>query len=64
MGRSAYTLAAEWTGDRKIRKAVDGLLNWIRKGAPRNADGILYHVFRGPEMWSDGFNGALVDFEA
>jgi len=58
MGGSAYALAAEWTGDPEIRQAVDGLLNWIRKAAPRNADGILYHVFRGPEMWSDGFNGA------
>jgi len=58
MGGSAYAKAAEWTGDPAIRQAVDGLLDWIRKGAPRNADGILYHVFRGPEMWSDGFNGA------
>src|ERR1017187_9876561 len=48
----------EWTGDAEIRQAVDGLLNWIRNGAPRNAEGILYHVFNAPEMWSDGFNGA------
>ena len=27
-------------------------------GAPRNAEGILYHVFNAPEMWSDGFNCA------
>jgi rhamnogalacturonyl hydrolase YesR len=58
MGGAAYAKAAEWTGDAEMQQAVDGLLNWIRKGAPRNADGILYHVFRGAEMWSDGINGA------
>jgi rhamnogalacturonyl hydrolase YesR len=58
MGGAAYAKAAEWTGDVQMQQAVDGLLNWIRKGAPRNADGILYHVFRGAEMWSDGLNCA------
>jgi rhamnogalacturonyl hydrolase YesR len=58
MGGCAYAKAAEWTGDTQIRQAVDGLLAWIRKGAPRNAEGILYHVFGAPEMWSDGLNGA------
>ena len=58
MGGAAYAQAAEWTGDPPIRQAVAGLLDWIRKKAPRNADGILYHVFDAPEMWSDGFNGA------
>jgi rhamnogalacturonyl hydrolase YesR len=58
MGGCAYAKAAEWTGDPQIKQAVDGLLNWIRKAAPRNAEGILYHVFGAPEMWSDGLNGA------
>ncbi len=58
MGGAAYAKAAEWTGDAEMQQAVDGLLAWIRKGAPRNADGILYHVFRGAEMWSDGLNCA------
>jgi rhamnogalacturonyl hydrolase YesR len=58
MGGCAYAKAAEWSGDAWIRVAVSGLLDWIRKGAPRNADGILYHVFGAPEMWSDGFNCA------
>lgn len=58
MGGVAYAQAAEWTGDPQMRKAVDGLLEWIRHKAPRSADGVLYHVFDGPEMWSDGFNGA------
>ena len=58
MGGAAYAKASEWTGDAEMQQAVDGLLTWILKGAPRNADGILYHVFRGAEMWSDGINGA------
>jgi rhamnogalacturonyl hydrolase YesR len=58
MGGCAYAKAAEWTGDAEMRQAVNGLLEWIRKGAPRNAEGILYHVFRTPEMWSDGINCA------
>jgi rhamnogalacturonyl hydrolase YesR len=58
MGGPAYAQAAEWTADPGIRQAVDGLLDWIRSKAPRNADGVLYHVFRAPEMWSDGVNCA------
>jgi rhamnogalacturonyl hydrolase YesR len=58
MGGCAYAKAAEWSGDAQMRQAVSGLLEWIRKGAPRNAEGILYHVFGAPEMWSDGFNCA------
>lgn len=57
MGGAAYAQAGEWTADPAIRLAVQGLLEWIRTKAPRSADGTLYHVF-GPEMWSDGFNGA------
>lgn len=58
MGGAAYAKAAEWTGDAEIVHAVDGLLTWIRHKAPRSADGTLYHVFDGHELWSDGFNGA------
>lgn len=50
MGGAAYAKAAEWTGDPSIRQAVEGLLNWIRFKAPRNANGILYHVFGAPEI--------------
>ena len=58
MGGAAYEQAAEWTGDQQMRKAVDELLNWIRVTAPRNAEGVLYHTFHAPQMWSDGLNGA------
>ena len=58
MGGVAYAKAAEWSGDAQIRQAVNGLLEWIRIKAPRNPDGVLYHVFGAPEMWSDGLNCA------
>jgi rhamnogalacturonyl hydrolase YesR len=58
MGGAAYAQAVEWTTDPQIQQAVAGLLEWIRHKAPRSADGVLYHVFGAPEMWSDGFNCA------
>jgi rhamnogalacturonyl hydrolase YesR len=58
MGGAAYAQAARWTGDAAMQQAVDRLLEWIRHKAPRSAEGVLYHVFEGPEIWSDGFNGA------
>jgi rhamnogalacturonyl hydrolase YesR len=58
MGGSAYEYAARYTSDPEMSRAVAALLDWIRHKAPRNAEGILYHVFDKPEMWSDGFNGA------
>lgn len=58
MGGEAYLRAAKLTGDTQIQEAASGLLEFILKRAPRSRDGILYHVFGRPEMWSDGFNGA------
>ena len=58
MGGEAYAAAARWSGDARIRDAVNGLLEWIRLKASCSNGGILYHVFDGPEMWSDGFNCA------
>jgi rhamnogalacturonyl hydrolase YesR len=58
MGGAAYAQAAEWTGDPAMHEAVERMLTWILQKAPRNADGILYHTFAAPQMWSDGINGA------
>jgi rhamnogalacturonyl hydrolase YesR len=58
MGGEAYWRAAERTDDEGMKEAVLRLLGYLRQGAPRSSDGILYHVFDGPEMWSDGFNCA------
>ena len=58
MGGEAYWKAAQRTGNTEIANAVEGMLHWLLKGAPRSADGTLYHLMRRTEMWSDGFNGA------
>jgi rhamnogalacturonyl hydrolase YesR len=58
MGGAAYAQAAKWTRDATMHEAVERMLVWILHKAPRNADGILYHTFEAPQMWSDGINGA------
>ena len=58
MGGAAYAQAAEWTGDAAMHEAVQRMLQWILHKAPRNADGVLFHTFEAPQMWSDGINGA------
>ena len=58
MGGAAYAQAAKWTGDNEMQQAAERMLTWILHKAPRNADGILYHTFEAPQMWSDGINGA------
>jgi unsaturated rhamnogalacturonyl hydrolase len=58
MGGAGYAQAAKWTGDAAMHQAVQSMLAWILHKAPRNADGVLYHTFDGPQMWSDGINGA------
>ena len=58
MGGAAYKQAADWTGDEAMKSAVNRMLQWILLKAPRNSDGILYHTFEAPQMWSDGVNAA------
>ncbi len=58
MGGEAYWLAAQKSGNAALKEAVEAMLQWILKGAPRSADGTLYHVFHRREFWADGFNGA------
>jgi unsaturated rhamnogalacturonyl hydrolase len=58
MGGAAYARAAEWTSDAAMHQAVQRMLVWILDKAPRNANGILFHTFEAPQMWSDGINGA------
>jgi len=58
MGGEAYWHAAQITGDADIKNAVLGMLEWILHKAPRATDGTLYHIFEGPQVWSDGFFSA------
>lgn len=64
MGGAAYLQAAEWTGEPPMHDAVVRMLQWLLLKAPHNADGILYHTFEAPQMWSDGINGAPPFFAA
>jgi rhamnogalacturonyl hydrolase YesR len=58
MGGEAYWHAARITGDPEIAAAVRGMLDWILHKAPRAPDGTLYHVFKYPQVWSDGYFSA------
>src|SRR5258707_211156 len=39
------------TDDKDLGDACDSLLNWALKSAPRNHNGIVYHVPNRPEFW-------------
>src|SRR5246127_2829690 len=41
------------TDDKELGDACDSLLNWAVKSAPRNHEGIVYHVPNRPEFWID-----------
>ena len=58
MGGEAYWHAAQITGDAEIKDAVLGMLEWTLHKSPRAPDGTLYHIFEGPQVWSDGFFSA------
>ena len=58
MGGEAYWHAAQITGDAEMKEAVLGMLEWILHKAPRASDGTLYHIFEGPQVWSDGYFSA------
>ncbi len=45
----------EWTGDEYFKKGIDGLLKWALHTAPRNEDGVVYHMIDGKEFWADSF---------
>ena len=47
--------AAESTRNDTLIHAKDALLDWALIRAPRNKDGIIYHVQGHPEFWVDSF---------
>lgn len=44
---------ANTTGEAVYKEALDKLLEWALTKAPRNSDGVVYHVLHAPEFWSD-----------
>ena len=51
----AMLYASHETGDPELADACGGLLEWALNQAPRNGDGIIYHVPDRPEFWVDSF---------
>ncbi len=51
----ALLAAAQWTGDDYLINGSHALLHWALKDAPRNKDGVLYHLTTGTEFWADSF---------
>ncbi len=49
----ALLSAARETGDKLFYDAFEGLKTWALTGAPRNADGIVYHLVNAPQFWVD-----------
>lgn len=51
----ALEVAARLTGDPRLRQGADALRRWAMKDAPRNKDGIVYHLTGGQAFWADSF---------
>ncbi|MBQ2750294.1 MAG: glycoside hydrolase family 88 protein [Clostridia bacterium] len=51
----ALIYAYEETGDDYFKESYEKLLHWAMVDAPRNGDGIVYHLDNAPEIWVDSF---------
>ena len=51
----ALIYAFEATGDAYFKRALDALLHWALRVAPRNAEGTVYHLDNKPQFWVDSF---------
>lgn len=51
----ALEAAARLTGDPQLRQGADALRRWAMEDAPRNGDGIVYHLTSGKAFWADSF---------
>lgn len=51
----ALEAAARLTGDPRLRQGADALKRWAMEEAPRNKDGIVYHLIGGKAFWADSF---------
>jgi unsaturated rhamnogalacturonyl hydrolase len=49
----AVLLAAQITGNPELQAASERMLDYLLRGAPRAADGTLYHVIDRPQIWID-----------
>jgi len=51
----ALLLAADKTGDERLRKAADKLYHYLKYRAPKTIDGIIYHFNIKNEVWVDAY---------
>jgi len=51
----ALIVACERTGDPALHRALERLVRWAEKDAPRNAQGVVYHLDNCEEIWVDSF---------
>jgi unsaturated rhamnogalacturonyl hydrolase len=49
----ALLLTAKMTGDSSLADAAARMTDWLLYRAPRNKDGILYHLHDRPQIWVD-----------
>jgi rhamnogalacturonyl hydrolase YesR len=49
----ALIAACKVTGDTTLELGRDELLAWALKKAPRNDNGVIYHIDNKPQIWSD-----------
>lgn len=43
------------TGEEELKRAHERCMEWVMKKAPRNADGIIYHIESAKQIWADSF---------
>lgn len=43
------------TGEEELKKAHEKCMEWVMKKAPRNEDGIIYHLENEKQIWADSF---------
>lgn len=51
----ALIYAYEETNDPVFKESYEKMLHWAMVTAPRNADGIVYHLDNSPQFWVDSF---------
>ncbi|MGA2477324.1 MAG: glycoside hydrolase family 88 protein [Spirochaetia bacterium] len=49
----ALLLTAKMTGDSALANAAARMIDWLLLRAPRNTEGILYHLHDRPQIWVD-----------
>jgi rhamnogalacturonyl hydrolase YesR len=49
----ALLAAVKQTGDRDLKKAYEDMLEWALRKAPRNENGVVYHLDDKPQIWVD-----------